>query len=298
VVRCQIIENDPDDLLQAIPKIRNGYVRLSAIADTLHMNYALLRRLAADNGFKAEGVKHRGFIVPALSPDRAKQLIKLARAKGVSNPVHPEVALPRPPPAKMNAYTHRIVGSSASFIEVRILTFNEAVQLGHRAHLEQTKIYPLNGKAGATPMKFPDASGVPVNMLPISDGGAFDQLKLLVDREGGTTSPVPTGSVCWPLSASSRASPSPLMRTLGRSSIRPLRPPTRRAAPSASKKSSAVSPIGSIQTVTGRCSEYVLDEHRWGISGTRRPDQLLHQLLLDQPRHVFSYTPGKGANYF
>jgi hypothetical protein len=184
VVRCQIIENDPDDLLQAIPKIRNGYVRLSAIADTLHMNYALLRRWAADNGFKAEGVKHRGFIVPALSPDRAKQLIKLARAKGVSNPVHPEVALPRPPPAKMNAYTHRIVGSSASFIEVRILTFNEAVQLGHRAHLEQTKIYPLNGKAGATPMKFPHASGVPVNMLPISDGGAFDQLKLLVDREG------------------------------------------------------------------------------------------------------------------
>ncbi len=33
-------------------------------------------------------------------------------------------------------------------------------------------------------MKFPDGSGVPVNMLPISDGSAFDQLKLLVDREG------------------------------------------------------------------------------------------------------------------
>ncbi|WP_452101155.1 DUF1254 domain-containing protein [Bradyrhizobium monzae] len=52
------------------------------------------------------------------------------------------------------------------------------------AHLELTKIYPLNGEASAKPMKFPDASGVPVNMLPISDGGAFDQLKLLVDREG------------------------------------------------------------------------------------------------------------------
>ena len=51
-------------------------------------------------------------------------------------------------------------------------------------HLEQTKIYPLNGEAGAKPMKFPDASGVPVNMLPISDGGVFDQLKLLVDSEG------------------------------------------------------------------------------------------------------------------
>jgi len=52
------------------------------------------------------------------------------------------------------------------------------------AHLEQTKIYPLNGEANARPMKFPDASGVPVNMLPISDGSVFDQLKLLVDSEG------------------------------------------------------------------------------------------------------------------
>ncbi len=52
------------------------------------------------------------------------------------------------------------------------------------AHLERTKIYPLNGEAGAKPMTFPDASGVPVNMLPISDGSAFEQLKRLVDREG------------------------------------------------------------------------------------------------------------------
>jgi hypothetical protein len=51
------------------------------------------------------------------------------------------------------------------------------------AHLERTKIYPLNGEASAKPMTFPDASGVPANMLPISDGSAFDQLKLLVDRE-------------------------------------------------------------------------------------------------------------------
>jgi hypothetical protein len=51
-------------------------------------------------------------------------------------------------------------------------------------HLEKTKIYPLNGQAGAKPMKYPDASGVPANMLPISDGSVFDQLKLLVDSEG------------------------------------------------------------------------------------------------------------------
>ena len=33
-------------------------------------------------------------------------------------------------------------------------------------------------------MVFPDASGVPVNMLPISDGSVFDALKSLVDKEG------------------------------------------------------------------------------------------------------------------
>jgi hypothetical protein len=52
------------------------------------------------------------------------------------------------------------------------------------ALMERAKIYPLGGQAGAKPMQFPDASGVPVNMLPISDGSAFDQLKRLVDSEG------------------------------------------------------------------------------------------------------------------
>lgn len=51
------------------------------------------------------------------------------------------------------------------------------------ALVEQSKIYPLNGQATARPMQFPDASGVPANMLPVSDGTAFDQLKRLVDSE-------------------------------------------------------------------------------------------------------------------
>jgi hypothetical protein len=50
--------------------------------------------------------------------------------------------------------------------------------------LEQARIYPLNGKDTAKAMVFPDASGVPVNMLPISDGSVFNRLKQLVDREG------------------------------------------------------------------------------------------------------------------
>jgi hypothetical protein len=49
--------------------------------------------------------------------------------------------------------------------------------------IEQSKIYPLNGKATAKAMTFPDASGVAVDMLPISDASAFDQLKALVDSE-------------------------------------------------------------------------------------------------------------------
>ena len=51
------------------------------------------------------------------------------------------------------------------------------------ALVEQSKIYPLDGKDTAKPMRFPDASGVPANMLPVSDGSAFEQLKLLVDSE-------------------------------------------------------------------------------------------------------------------
>ncbi len=50
--------------------------------------------------------------------------------------------------------------------------------------IEQSKIYPLNGKDKARPMVFPDASGVPANMLPARDGTVFDQLKQLVDSEG------------------------------------------------------------------------------------------------------------------
>jgi hypothetical protein len=52
------------------------------------------------------------------------------------------------------------------------------------ALIERAKIYPFGGGARAKPMQYPDASGVPVDMLPIRDASAFDQLKLLVDSEG------------------------------------------------------------------------------------------------------------------
>jgi hypothetical protein len=49
--------------------------------------------------------------------------------------------------------------------------------------MEQAKIHPL-GVTAPKPMQYPEASGVSVNMLPVSDGTAFDQLKQLVDGEG------------------------------------------------------------------------------------------------------------------
>jgi len=52
------------------------------------------------------------------------------------------------------------------------------------ALMERAKIYPLGRGARAKPMQYPDASGVPVDMLPISDASAFDRLKQLVDSEG------------------------------------------------------------------------------------------------------------------
>jgi len=52
------------------------------------------------------------------------------------------------------------------------------------ALIEQSRIYPIRGEDTARPMVFPDASGIPVDMLPISDSGVFDRLKQLLDGEG------------------------------------------------------------------------------------------------------------------
>jgi hypothetical protein len=49
--------------------------------------------------------------------------------------------------------------------------------------LEKARFYPVGQERTAKPMKFPNASGVPVNMLPRSDATAFDQLKRLIDSE-------------------------------------------------------------------------------------------------------------------
>lgn len=49
--------------------------------------------------------------------------------------------------------------------------------------MEQTRIYPLAKAANARPMRFPDASGVAVNMLYPTDARAFDLLKRFIEHE-------------------------------------------------------------------------------------------------------------------
>jgi hypothetical protein len=73
--------------------------------------------------------------------------------------------------------------------------------------LEAVRVYPLGREKEARAMTYPDASGVPANMLPRTDASAFDQLKQLVDSES-RASRTPTGSVCSPPLVSKRTSPS------------------------------------------------------------------------------------------
>lgn len=49
--------------------------------------------------------------------------------------------------------------------------------------MEQTRIYPLGKEASARPMQFPNASGVPVNMLYPTDDKAFNMLSRFIDNE-------------------------------------------------------------------------------------------------------------------
>jgi hypothetical protein len=49
--------------------------------------------------------------------------------------------------------------------------------------MEQTRIYPLGKRESAKPMKFPDASGVPVNMLYPRDASYYDMLARFIQYE-------------------------------------------------------------------------------------------------------------------
>jgi hypothetical protein len=176
------------------------------------------------------------------------------------------------------------------------------------AYLERTKIYPLNGEAGAKPMKFPDASGIPVNMLPISDGSAFDQLKQLADKEGDNL-----------------AGPDWLgmLAAIGIVKGQPFTPDahTRVILDQAAKTAYKMSRVIGFEEVVGGLSYIVYPDRHWvnpTASGTpAKPSGELNlswintasgYLALDARINFFtnyysispgmlSYTPGKGANY-
>jgi hypothetical protein len=175
-------------------------------------------------------------------------------------------------------------------------------------HLERTKIYPLNGQAGAKPMKFPDASGVPADMLPISDGSAFDQLKLLVDREGDNL-----------------AGPDWLgmLAAIGIVKGQPFTPDahTREILDRAAKTGYKTARVIGFEQVVGGMSYVIYPDRHWirpFTDGTpSKPSGVLNlswlntaggYLALDARINYFSYvysispgmityTPGKGANY-
>jgi hypothetical protein len=83
------------------------------------------------------------------------------------------------------------------------------------ALMEQAKIYPLNGKDTTKPMQFPDASGVPANMLPVSEA-AFSTNSSNSWIARAITSLVLTGSACWRQSASSFRNYDPIQCELAR----------------------------------------------------------------------------------
>lgn len=176
------------------------------------------------------------------------------------------------------------------------------------AHLERTKIYPLNGEASAKPMKFPDASGIPVNMLPMSDGSAFDQLKRLADSEGDNL-----------------AGPDWLgmLAAIGIVKGQPFTPDAhaREVLDRAAKTAYKMSRVLGFEEVVGGISYRIYSDRHWAnpfASGTpSKPSGAFNTswinaaggyLALDSRINFFtnyysispgmlSITPGKGANY-
>jgi hypothetical protein len=175
-------------------------------------------------------------------------------------------------------------------------------------HLERTKIYPLNGGANAKSMKFPDASGVPVDMLPISDGSAFDQLKELVDSEGDDL-----------------AGPDWLgmLASIGIVKGQPFSPDakTRTILDRAAKTAYKTSRVIGFEEVVGGVSYVVYPDRHWinpfADATPAKPSGPLNLSWINTSTDVlalnarinfftnyysispgmFSFTPGKGANY-
>jgi hypothetical protein len=162
--------------------------------------------------------------------------------------------------------------------------------------IEKARIYPFGDDASAKPMTFPNASGVPADMLPISDGSVFDALKQLVDAEGDNLAG-PDGLA--------------MLAAIGIVKGQPFSPDAHaqqildRAAKTAYKMSRVigfenelnggslrvypdrqwVNPIDNITPKDARNTSDLTFTNIAGAYRARRADLVLYQLLFDQPRH-------------
>jgi hypothetical protein len=75
-------------------------------------------------------------------------------------------------------------GTNNVFVFLRSFYQDEGNLKPAVALMEQAKVYPLQPRGSVKAMMYPDASGVPVNLLPRSDSSAFDQLASLINGEG------------------------------------------------------------------------------------------------------------------
>ena len=154
-------------------------------------------------------------------------------------------------------------------------------------------------------MEYPDASGVPANMLPASDASAFDQLKLLVDSEGPhLADPDWLG----------------MLASIGIVKGQPFNPDehTRAILDQAAKTAYKMSRVIGFEEVVGGRSFRVYPDRRWvnpvadghaaearrwrrprlehdrrRLSRSRRPHLVLHRLLFDQSRNALANS-GQG----
>jgi len=198
-------------------------------------------------------------------------------------------------------------GTNSVFVFLRGF-YQDPADLGPTvANMERAKISPLSGPA--RPMIFPDASGVPVDMLPISDATAFDQLKRLLDKEGTNL-----GGADW----------LGMLAAIGIVQGRPFAPDarTREILDRAARTAYRTSRVLAFDEVLNGRSSRVWPDRRWtnpladgtptNPSGSINLDWVNTTggfLELDARINFFtnyysvspgmiSFTPGRGANYF
>lgn len=169
--------------------------------------------------------------------------------------------------------------------------------------LEGTRIYPLGMESEAKGMSYPDASGVPANMLPAKDARAFDQLKQLVDSE---TPGLAESDWMGMLSA------------IGIEKGKPFEPDakTRKILDAAAASAYQMSRVIGTRSVINGVDYRVLPDQQWinPMASGNPFDMSWHRpsdgsLALDSRSNFFtnyyswspgmvSQTPGKGANYW